>query len=575
MNNVKDEILFVVSQYGKNIVTDSRFVRVLKDLYPDRDNPDKFSIIRELISHGVVSNLIKCKKNTLQAFVEKYSLTFSSKYGFSKDDVSIILYSIAEAVNIITSEECNSYINPLVKKPQPNPRNPQPSNMQCNFKSSELLAIIWAVIGLLVTPLIYIKLLSNGWWPFWAITVTAIANLFTFVPGLIAIMGQKGSIKKSSNPIIVGAFAFIGISHAIFFIFAPFVIDWTSELFDLQLNYWFGYAHHKEYSTSFGEPGAHYEHGFETPSILTFLLGVFYALVVLVSYDSEVTSIDIKSLYKNKKKEFLKGFWCLGIVLVIITLIITSIFFISPKIALINYENRIKAEHQQFENELKKVDAIRKSREGKQIDMSFKDFFMGQGFEQCNAIITDIPEYTKIEDSYLKDDLFTIDSIDYIQVVDTTLCATTEWDNTKTTTYLFFNNKKLIGIRLELVYELDSLVSLYSKKYGKPEYIPIEKDSNQDLPYWSESQSEKTFYWTYKNGIVQIQKKYSSCYILYFDRVAEALLHNIITKEEAERQRQYVEEMKVFEKEQEEKRRIEETERKRQQENHKKAINQI
>ena len=568
MNKLIDEISAIVAKYGEDIVTESRFVNILKDLYPDRDNPKKFNILSELISQGTIANLLNCKKSNIKSFVERHSVKLSKKQGFDKADVSHILYAIAVGTNSISRSEYNSFINPPEQKPtskqQPKPQKPQPAQNQDEPSTTEVLSLIWAFIGLCATPFIYLNLLTNGWWPFWAVVILALVGVITIVPASIAILGDGTDIKKV-NPVLAGAHFTITLCYSLFLTLAPFIIHWTYDAFSSQYLFWFGHAYHSD----FGSVTSSYIAGFENPTVLTFLLGLFCSAVALTPFGLDGKSIN--NLINSPGGGFVKGATRAGIALVVVTVLCLMI----PAIANWNHNNQVKAENEKYEEELKQVEELRKSRASTSMEMSFKDFFLGQDFEQCNAIINDTPSYIANENSTPSYNPLMIDSINYTSVVDTTLCATTEWDNKETTVYLFFNNKKLIGIRLAINHELDSLVSMYSAKYGKPEHIPVRKDKYQTSSISFEDRVNDTYCWTYKNGIVQIQEEYYSCYIIYFDRAAETMLQNLQAKEEAERQRQIKEAEMAEQKALEEERKRAEAERLRQQENHKKAVNQI
>ena len=117
---------------------------------------------------------------------------------------------------------------------------------------------------------------------------------------------------------------------------------------------------------------------------------------------------------------------------------------------------------------------------------------------------------------------------------------------------------------------------MYSKKYGTAEHIPTRKGNYRESEVSFEDSFNDTYSWTYKNGIIQIRKKYyHDCIIIYIDRLAETLLKNLRAKEETERLRQIKEAEDAKRKAQEEERKKAEEERIRKQDNHKQSINQI
>ena len=240
MDKLIDEISTIVRRYGKSIVTDNRFVNILKDLYPDRDNPEKFKIIYDLISQGTIARLLKGKKDDLESFVEKQSAQYSKTNKVDKEEVSAILFAFAIGAKCITRSEYNSYKKP-VKPNNPNtplPNKPSPVHGQYDYRFNEIFTLILAFVGLCATPFVYLGLLSNNWWPFWAIAVVAVLHFFTIVPGAIVINGFNETLKKQ-NPVMVGSYCTIAVCGALFLAFAPFIIDWTYNWFVLEHNHWF------------------------------------------------------------------------------------------------------------------------------------------------------------------------------------------------------------------------------------------------------------------------------------------------------------------------------------------------
>ena len=68
----------IIEIYGKSILLEDRFVYILQDLYPDRNNPDKFKIISICIKEGINKRIQKLKKKNVIDFVNDKS-SFISK----------------------------------------------------------------------------------------------------------------------------------------------------------------------------------------------------------------------------------------------------------------------------------------------------------------------------------------------------------------------------------------------------------------------------------------------------------------------------------------------------------------
>lgn len=562
MDKLIDEISSVVAKYGDKIATESRFVNILRDLYPERDNPERYTLLGELIKQGTVAALLHCEKGHVKSFVEKQSIKFSRRHGSKQNDVTSLLYALAAGTGRITRADYNAWTHPTTPKPtsssQPQNQN-YPIIQNLHFNSSEVIALIWAFIGLCATPFLYLKLLTTGTWPFWAIVAVVILGIFTIVPASIVIIGDEKNADKV-NPYLAGAHFLITICFCIFLTLAPFAIDWTYEAFESHYSFWFGSAYHSDFSSVASE----LKEGFESPSILTLILGAFCSLVALTPFGIYMNSKGVSSSTENRS---IHGMTWAGLALFVVTLF----FLILPPVVT---DRRTKIANEEYAKEMNFVEELRKSRALTTKEMSFKDFYLGQDFKQCCAIAQDTSNYTIEEDSYPQYSKLKIDSIDYSSVVDTVLYLATDWDNQRTSVKLFFNNNKLIGMRIELEYNLDSLVAMYSRKYGKAEHIPKKKDQPHTVNYLDENAKEN-FSWTFNNAIIQIKEDIFSCNVIYLNRVTETMLKDLQAKEEAERQRQIKEEEISKQKAAEEAYKNAEQERKRRKENHNKAINQI
>ena len=132
----------IVAKFGKDVLTEERFVNILQDLYPDRDNPAVFRIIKSMINDGYCSDLLSCNKDNIQNFVSKTSLAFNQKNGFDKQLVENIIYSFAVGCGVISQKDIKrSTQTPIPSKPiEQSPTIPQHSPnsaQQQNKKQSQ------------------------------------------------------------------------------------------------------------------------------------------------------------------------------------------------------------------------------------------------------------------------------------------------------------------------------------------------------------------------------------------------------------------------------------------------------
>ena len=114
----------IVAKFGKDILTEERFVNILQDLYPDRDNPAVFRIVKSMINDGIVSDLESTNKVNVSSIVARLGMSLSQKYGYDKNLVEGILYSVAIGYGSITYSDYNALFAPS-KQNQPKQKSQQ------------------------------------------------------------------------------------------------------------------------------------------------------------------------------------------------------------------------------------------------------------------------------------------------------------------------------------------------------------------------------------------------------------------------------------------------------------------
>ena len=616
-NKLIDEISDIVSKYGKDIVTEERFVYILKDLYPDIDNQERFRIINSIIKEGILDEMLNdCNKSNLYLFVKDNACKIAKKYSYSSREISTIIYSFSIGLGIITKEEYED-----IKKGEhsrqktkaapspsiaPNRKNPKPhTNPAFPLKiklSSQISSLVWALFGIIFIPFIYLGLINNGWWPFWGVVFIVIFSLIFFIPGILNILDNK----KQSRAFIIGGFSCELALLCLFMIVGPFFIDWTMSWFNLQYSF---YGYNKLSTAPFINLDDYYSYEVkkllvESPSILTFVLGVSYSFIAYrVIFKLDDYKGTIINCIKSNRKSFLKGVFWIGLII----LLIASVIYTVPIVSKYNNDKKIDAENKIAKNELLKVMELKKNRSMNNMGLSFKDFYLGDSVDHCLAVINDTEQYKAI---HMKDSKsLVIDTISYSEIVDSIVCTKTEWDNQEASVFLFSNNGKVIALMIETDNNINRIISLYTKKYGQPEYeyaarnkffrdyrSVISYDNQEDSLMLSDSyklngkfyieQTDKLpkqidkddiiYSWTFKNSIIQIYKSgYSSYAIIYFDKKSEVLLKEYKRKirEEQDEKNRIADSIRLHKEKVSRQKAIEE--QKRKQDNHKKAINQI
>lgn len=555
MNKLIQEISAIVSKYGVDIVTEERFVNILKDLYPDRDHPEKFDILKAIVADGISADMYTdCDATTVKSFLEKKAGFLSRKYGFDSADIKQVLASLCIGCCILTINEYNLAIKPNSSKPSPSKpqvkqkpsRSPQPSKPSFHDNPVTLrsiLALIWSFLGMCAIPYAYLALLSNGWWPFWAIAAVAVIYFFTIIMSGFLMNEDEDFEFKGINQFILGAYICISLCAILFILIGPFICYWTRN----SLGMFYGY--YRFYLT-------------ESPTILTFALSIICCLfAVALAW----VPID-RFIHADNPKNFLRG-----ALMVLITITILHIFFFAlPLNEKSHYERLYQKEVERVEQERLRITELKKERSAKKMDLSFMDFYLGQDFKQSLAILNDVKDYKSVKTGNM-DDLsygLIMDSLRYDPIINRVARANTLWDNDEVKIYLFSNNDKLVAIEMITNHDIDSVVAIYSEKYGVPEYEPRIFEPTSESHNYS---------WTFMNSQIRVSSSstYSDTHVLYIDHECDVLLGKWVAEQSIKRQEQRRKEDSARQKAAEIERQRLEKERLEKKQNHEKSIKQI
>lgn len=186
--------------------------------------------------------------------------------------------------------------------------------------------------------------------------------------------------------------------------------------------------------------------------------------------------------------------------------------------------------------------------------LSFADFRLGSSIDSCIQVINSSYEYSLLSNDKVKDMQkaysIAIEDVDYSTVFDSLLYVSYEWDNEPTIIGLYCRQNRLLAIQFQTTHELDSLVSMFTQKYGETEILLPRKDElsdsysyflyeRYDAPSFVEpidNVANKNM-WTFKNSLIYIYNQdYQNCFVIYFDRSCEDILKALQDKIEQERQ---------------------------------------
>lgn len=566
MNEILDKIQQLTEQFGAEIIVESRFVNMFNDLYPSRNNPAVSHILKKIVVDGHSDILLKTNKKKLHAFVNKTASTLCTKYGYEESLVIDLLYYLAIGTNRMSLSEY-LLLKKTGTKSKPNtipPKSIAPSkkskapksnkNIGSSFKFIKkhfldlLILGLWLLV-LIITPFIY-GAITQSWWPFPSILLVGFVNLMFYI-------GPSDSFQRNNpDSLFRGAQIAIYICSSVFFLLGPFVCrtEIVSTLF-----------HH--YGIRPNQV---------TPSIISFILSCFYSAMLL----SIIATFDeLSLLYKKKTDRWRKGF----IYMLIIIVLIGLTFFSYPFIRSFIYKQKI----------IKKNEAtisLREKRLKNLVSLSFKDFSLGDDIRQYTDTLLhkdyQLVKYDTITQNNTLLYNLTINTRDFLPIVQSVATIDTEWDNSKVTACLFSINDTIVAITVKPNLPADSIVNMYVSKYGEAETPII---NYKDIPFLSLPWSYLRYYdkknhiidcsWTFSNAEIHLEGNYGlfdqNCKVTYFDRKCISILDNKEKREDdIRKEKERMEEERTRKQnillEIEQKKELE-----RKEQNHKKSINQI
>ncbi len=515
----------IVTQFGVDVLVEDRFVNILHDMYPDRDNPAVFRIIKSMVDDGYCSDLLKCNKINIHNYVSKSTLALNQKNGYDKNLVENLLYSIALGSGVVLQKDISAQASPSPSQnmparqkpatPQQNkynskaPNTPLP-NMQkpkgSLFSSYRLFNIFYltiAFLGLFIAPVIYLLAITGVWWPSFTLF------LILIIQAIIFSVSYKQLMRNKPLPVIGGSFSAIILCGFIFYAFAPFYADGNST---------------KEVICYLGLP---YGHEMAVP-VITLIISTFYFGYINIGgriagydltlildkmgdkYSSVNGKTEINRLINNKK--FMKGFllsclfiWLTGVI--VMHLPTLDLW----RIDLINI-------------------LLRNDRSSEYKQLSFAGFRIGSDMDSCNNVARTHSEYIYggIEAYKNMGNSNAVVINDYsFDSFDSTMYVKSKWYEDTVDISIHSLKGKVMAIFIPTdYYSQYKIRELFSQKYGQPERKRYKKYKTVII----ENNYYDIYTWTYKNGIIQIEP----FRIIYYDRYIETVAKQNKEKEEQE-----------------------------------------
>ena len=88
-----DATVKIITQFGRSIIHEERFVNILSDLYPERDNPAVLRIIKSLIQDNLLKDVLNANIKNIEHQVATTVGALSKQYGYAPSLVEGILFS--------------------------------------------------------------------------------------------------------------------------------------------------------------------------------------------------------------------------------------------------------------------------------------------------------------------------------------------------------------------------------------------------------------------------------------------------------------------------------------------------
>ena len=543
MNKLIQEISSIVSQYGIDIVTEERFVNILKDLYPDRDHPEKFDTLRAIINKGVSSDMIhKCSAKNAKSLVKKHSETLS-KYGFEKSDASQVLYCLCIGCGYISIDDYNEIVSP--KKPKQYPQKPQPAK-QKNKRIPNIIYLLLGYLGFIVTPFV-MMLHHSGYSLFLTLLLVLVVHVFTILPCAI------GLFKNRPNYLYGGLFC------GLMFCLTISLLKGTIDYEDKELMEFLGIGY--EYNSPFG-----LTIGFAIILSLLYFLGTGFGSEIAGidtgdSYSAffsggMISSEDFRPIRKSLTNiKFLIGLFTSLMMGVLCSYIIHTL----PVSCSILNNSAIE---------------ISKNRKQQNMNLSFMDFKLGSSTDSCNYLISNSPKYQYSDEDKFFDRVRFIESKEvshnlcvngfyYSSFIDSVIECSSVLDNYPILIKLYSNKNKIFAIEYLTHQNPEILKESYVSKYGRYEIF-----SNMAKDYFFKNRVSyfnynDRYYWIYKNCLIELSANEwhsgTRCQdVVYLSRKFDPLLEKEANEREIAEKNKEIEQKKKEEQQRAAKKRAEE-----------------
>lgn len=404
------------------------------------------------------------------------------------------------------------------------------------FSFKYAISIIIGYIAIFFSPVIYLGLTcGSGWWPLFSSIVVAFVQVVAIFIILGLLSDDMISIKEQHSPLAGGLLCGLSICGLLFWLIFPSLVGYT-HLFENTF-YYYGFYRQSE-----------------SPSIISivFFLIAVCVYLMLITGSLEVAGLKVDKDWSTIRScpSFMKGL----LFSISFFVLIGFISYMLPVHVRISYSRLVKQQNEKIDSINKRRMEIKETRSKEVRALSFADFRLGSSIDSCIQVINSSYEYSLLSNDKVKDMQkaysIAIEDVDYSTVFDSLLYVSYEWDNEPTIIGLYCRQNRLLAIQFQTTHELDSLVSMFTQKYGETEILLPRKDELSDsYSYFLYERYDALSFvepidnvanknmWTFKNSLIYIYNQdYQNCFVIYFDRSCEDILKALQDKIEQERQ---------------------------------------
>ena len=339
------------------------------------------------------------------------------------------------------------------------------------FSFKYAISILIGYVVLFFSPAIYLGLTcGNGWWPLFASIVVAFVQVVAIFIIFGLLTDDMTTIKEHHSSLAGGLFCGLSICGLLFWLIFPSLIGYT-HLFESTFIYY----------------------GFYRQSDSPTIISIAFFLIAAAVYTLLIAgSIEVGGLKGDKKWRAIRSCpsFIKGIVFSISFFVLVGIIsYLLPVQARISYSRFVKQQNERIDSINNSRIKIKETRSKENRVLSFSDFKLGSSIDSCIHVINSSYEYSLLPNDKAQDECksygITIGDVDYSTVFDSLLFVSSEWDNESTVIGLYCRQNRLLAIQFKTAHEPDSVVSLYSQKYGETEtLLPQKGELLESYPHY-------------------------------------------------------------------------------------------